>query len=752
MGFSILTGEQLDADKHLAQIMAIDELVYGGIDGGFVGKIENLRSRFLRNKRSFVCLAENDNIVGYINFFPVCDILFHQLIGPVRFGKDVREKDYRKLVESGDATGYTEEPQNEDDVFFAELKAFDDEDGYFIEYEKFEDVRKYFLEKLGSDVLDEVRKNAGSKKSAVIKKAESEFIRTFYNTSRDDDIAPEEILGEYTKEKGGNNLFIISVAIHPDKRRDPEGKPSIVLLRDAFIKYLSDLNNDGYVINSISGMCISDDGVRTLSGMNFNYHRDIKVSDEDATYFEKVYLCYGDYLARLLENKTYYKTYKDDIYLFIPFADNPENTKMDVLFKNEGEFHYEGDIPDETRDLLENLDYYMEYEYEGFINRELERIYLGQCIFRHTTDRYMNETVGEQKVSLLLLAYKSAHMYVLVIYMPNCRFSSSMVGDQLSQRQLDVRFGEEDDIDEYGFTHYENVIDYLGDKYGLVRCGNGKAFYCMSDKPESEQEFRNILTGETFFSVHQDFYIKNYELVSQQLKNDLAIYDYYEAYMSPVSLAIILKTFERREGKQRIEDAATYVFIVELVLLQNTALNKLSKKVGKALEHEGDVSYEYINSLYKDYGKTLKLWDARNFKYYGTQMEAEQIRKAFENDELRERYQEEQGFLENMVEVNAANDERRSGWIIGIVGTLLAMFQVKDYMIEMFAKFYSWIGNVIDNPESIIVGGNAAVEESSQFSNLFSVVIWGSVLIFVMGYIATKNQKRYEQKKKLSGR
>ncbi len=757
MGFDILTGEKLNIDKHLQQIMDIDAIVYGGIDSGFVGKIENLRARYLKNKDSFVCLAENDNIVGYINYFPVCDKLFHQLIGPVRFGIDMSKDDLEEYKEDSDGKFFYELLEDEgkkkkEEKYFVELPGFDDEDGYFTEYSEFEKVREYFLEKIGEDALDESHEGIDPKDSKALKEAEKAYIRQFYNTSRDDDITPDEILGEYSTEEGKNNLFIISVAIHPDKRRDPDGRPSILVLRDAFIAHLNELN-EKYGINSIFGMCISDDGVRTLSGMNFNFHRNIKVDDPEATYFEKVYLCYGDYLRRLLEHKTYHKTYRDDIYLFVPFADNPENPKLDEVFQKKGAFHYDGDdMPEETRELLENLDYYMEYEYEGFIKSELERIYLGQCIFRHTTDRYMDETVGEQNAGLLLLAYKNAHMYVLVIYLPGCRFSSSMVGDQLSQRELDIRFGEDDEIDEYGFVSYKNVIKYMGDKYGLVRCGNGKAFYCMSDKPETKQEFRNILTGETFFSVHQDFFIKNYDLVSQQLKTDLAIYDYYEAYMSPVSLAIILKTFDDNDGKQRIEDAATYVFIVELVLLQNTALNKLSKKVGKALEHEGDVSYDYINSLYKDYGKTLKLWDARNFKYYGTQMEAEQIRKAFENDELRERYQEEQGFLENMVEVNAANDERKSGWIIGIVGTLLALFQVKDYMIEMIAGFYSWIGNVIGSPESIIVGGNEAVEETSQFSNLFSVVVWGSVLIFVMGYIAYKNQKRYEQKKKLSGR
>ena len=162
MGFDILTGEKLNIDKHLQQIMDIDAIVYGGIDSGFVGKIENLRARYLKNKDSFVCLAENDNIVGYINYFPVCDKLFHQLIGPVRFGIDMSKDDLEEYKEDSDGKFFYELLEDEDEgkkkkeeKYFVELPGFDDEDGYFTEYSEFEKVREYFLEKIGEDALDE---------------------------------------------------------------------------------------------------------------------------------------------------------------------------------------------------------------------------------------------------------------------------------------------------------------------------------------------------------------------------------------------------------------------------------------------------------------------------------------------------------------------------------------------------------------------------------------------------------------------
>jgi hypothetical protein len=280
----------------------------------------------------------------------------------------------------------------------------------------------------------------------------------------------------------------------------------------------------------------------------------------------------------------------------------------------------------------------------------------------------------------------------------------------------------------------------------------------------------NILTGETSFSVHQDFYIKKYKKLEKQLTKDLAIYDYYQAYMSPVSIVMILDGFEKIENgvkvvdeENKILDAATYVFIVELVLLQNASLTKLSLKVGKALEHEGDVPYDYINRLYRDYGRTLKLWDSDNFKYYGTQMEAEQIRKALGNDELKERYEKEQEFLENIVDVNSANDERINGWILGIVGTLLAVFQVEDYIKNTISNIYLGIANLSGKPQSVLSISREAMEEAmrdvgpegveelfraaadSEALRSFNVIVWGGAILFLIVWFVNYRRKKYEQ-------
>ena len=143
--------------------------------------------------------------------------------------------------------------------------------------------------------------------------------------------------------------------------------------------------------------------------------------------------------------------------------------------------------------------------------------------------------------------------------------------------------------------------------------------------------------------------------------------------------------------KKRIKLAATYVFIMELVTFQNTALSKMTTKVSRALAQEGDVSYEYVSLLYQEFARTIKFWQSDNFRYYGTQKEAEQIRRAFANEELRDSYNEQQAFLEHIVELKVAQNDRRNGNIINIVAIILAVFQVRDYIVELLARFYGKI-------------------------------------------------------------
>ncbi|SCW61276.1 hypothetical protein SAMN02910456_02165 [Ruminococcaceae bacterium YRB3002] len=557
---------------------------------------------------------------------------------------------------------------------------------------------------------------------------------------RDDDIAPEELREKFEGED--NNLFIISVVILPDYR----GKEAASALTDGFIKYLNKIQKeDDCKIKAISGTAVSEDGQKFLRRLNFRCVREVKDLEEGSAP-DLVFVCDGDYLENLLKGKIYIKSYKDDVFLFLPFADNERNLKLKNKLTRDGKDHIPGEDEEPAHSLYEQLDDYLRYEYKNEdAIEELERYYLGKFPVLVTSDTYefekvkglsvpdaeIWEEIGEVEAYMFLQALEVSHLYVLMIYIPNCKYSSSQLEDQLSHGCIKIR--HELGVDSKGRHLYKDLTDLLKEKYGLIPCGQGKTILCMNKKPADEQEFINILAAETYMSYRQDFYVNN-EILREIAGNDLAVYDYYHVYMTENVVAFILNEYNECTEQERTDYIASYIFIVELMMLQNAAMNKLLIKVDNALANEGDVSYVYISKLYKDYSRIIPFCDIRNFMYYGTQMEAKHIKAAFENDELHAAYNDQQAALEQIVDMTSAEEERRNNAIINIAAIILSVVQIKEFVVLLLNEFYFKI-NVPGEPGD----------------NTFNVILFGGSIIVIALYFIRRQRRNYNRLSGLGG-
>lgn len=643
MQFKILTG--LEFDKNfLPQIMELDNIVY---ESDYVGVLENMEARYEKNPDSFVCIMdeEQDRLAGYINFFPCTEELY----------------------------------QN-------------------IRYE--------------TDVI------------------------------RDDDIRPDEV-ALYSNE-GGNHLFVISMAVHPEYQVT---KDAITALSDAWIGHLNGLEERGYSITDILAITVSKDGEKALRNYMFTVEREL----EDGN---TVYVCENrqldkddpeqrsEFLKKLLEHDLYFKSYRSDIYLLLPLADNVKNERLDNFFdklKAEDVSEYAKKRLEDLKNkdsyghevvtmLMEGLKDCINYEVSNDVRKELDTVFLEDFNLLHTTDDYPlagkeNEAeketgeetgaeivVGEEKMYAILTAHRPSHMYVLTLFLPDSPYSTTQVQDQLSYGYLKIRYPA--DAEKLGFRkrndnkpHYIDFYEYIRFKYGLLKCGDGKTLLCLSGKPGESREFQNILSGEVYNSMHIDYRIKS-KKIEKMCKKNHAQYDYYKAYLSDVAIAFILKNDRKKywadgsetDKKQkeiineRIKTTATYAFIAQLVMFQNTSLAKTNIKISNALANSGDISLEEISNLYSEFGKTVRFWEVRNFKYNGTQAEAACITEAFSNEELKKTYYEHQEFLEHIVELKTAKKEAENGMVLNIVAIILAVIQIQDFAVGLLVSFYSRLG------------------------------------------------------------
>lgn len=563
-------------------------------------------------------------------------------------------------------------------------------------------------------------------------------IRDETTVIRDDDIRPDEI-AQYSEE--GNHLFILSIAVRADYR----GGEVIKQLSDAWISHLNHIQEEGYPIIDISAIAVSGDGQKALRNYMFTMRR--KLEDGNI-----VYLCEGKFLEKLLAHELYFKSYRSDVYLLLPLADNVRNHRMDELFSRKEDVperaHGLKDekIPECARVLKEELQYCLHYEMSNAVLEELDLLYLGVFNFLHTTDAAYQQpegeetVIGEEKAYAFLAAHRPSHMYVLTLFFMDSPFSVTQIQDQLAHEYLRIR-----DPKSGSKPRYVDFYEYIRSNYGLLRCGSGKSLLCLSGKPKDKQEFRNIMAGEAYNSMEIDYHIRSREL-DEMCETDHAQYDYYEVYLSDATIAFILPDSfpeELREApddaaeekqldsfsRERIERTATYAFIAQLVMFQNTALAKTNIKITNALANNGDISYEQIYELHREFGKTVRFWEIRNFKYTGTQAEAACITKAFSNEALKTTYYEHQQFLEHIVELKTAQREAINGMVLNVAATILAVIQVEDFVVGLLSRFYTYLGI-----------------EAVYAQKTFTTLIFSGTITFMLIYLILKKKRRSQSR------
>lgn len=490
-----------------------------------------------------------------------------------------------------------------------------------------------------------------------------------YNTTviRDDDIRPDEVASYSGKE---NHLFVISIAISSEYR----DSDAIVVLTDAWNSHLTRLVKQGYPITDICAIAVSGDGQKALRNNLFKREREL--SDGNIVF---------------VRDNLYVKSYRSDIYLMLPLADHVKNHRLERLFDSRE------NVPDIVRTLMDGLDDCIAYEVSNTVAEELDLAYLGEFDLLHTTDDYPPEgqeiVVGKENMYAILTAHRPSHMYVLTLFLPDSPYSTTQVQDQLSYGYLKITHPGDIKVrsaEGEAEPKYLDIYEYIRHKYGLLKCGDGKTLLCMSGKPDDPREFQNILSGEVYNSMHINYHIQS-EKIEEMCQTNHAQYDYYEVYLSDVVIAFILKKFSDNIH-DRIELTATYAFIAQLVMFQNTSIAKTNIKITNALANSGDISYEQIHDLYSEFGKTVRFWEIRNFKYNGTQEEAACITEAFSNDELRKTYYEHQEFLEHIVDLKTAQTEAVNGTVLNIVATVLAVIQIQDFAVGLLAGLYSRLG------------------------------------------------------------
>lgn len=469
------------------------------------------------------------------------------------------------------------------------------------------------------------------------------------DTMKDDDISPDDIVSY--KEGKKHNIFIISIVIDPSYR----DKEAIKLITNEFIKFIKEKNENDYIIDKVLGTTVSDDGFKFATKLNFKIYK---------TYEKNYKLVMTDDL-KFIMNDNYEKTYKSDYYIMIPFTSNHNINNLKSMNNDEL-----------SKEFLKCMNDTAIYECDNSVSKDMNRFFLGKNYIACLSDEYDGTVITKEEIYMFLTRHSSTGIYVLTIMNLGNNFSPTQIEDQVTT----------DNIFIYDDNTLININNYMKNKFNLKRCGEAKSLLSISNKPRDYLEFECMMASESYTSNKI-----NYKLNSKEFKkmceNNFAQYDFYEIYASRDAVVYVLHTFDDNLITN-IQDEVPILFIMELIMFQDASVLRTNNKIVEQLSKSGSVSISFIESLYKEFGKTIRFWNKGVFKYETVQNLSSKINEAFGTKNTLDEYYKNQDFLEHIVNLRDVQNSNKESKILNIIAIVLTIVQVVPLIMEFIDWFF----------------------------------------------------------------
>ncbi len=390
----------------------------------------------------------------------------------------------------------------------------------------------------------------------------------------------------------------------------------------------------------------------------------------------------------MAENKKqeYRKTYKNDLFFFIPYAMNKMDQELDAEKITEL-------VGEAGRAYIEAIEENAVYECTNHVVNQMRRICLGSYKFACMNDDYDGTVLAYEDAEFVLTVHENSGLGVLCIIIPDNKFSTTQLEDQMSSRHLEV-------LDERTGKNI-NINELMREKFGMENCGDAKCLVCMSNEPENPEEMAYILAAEAFNSSHIDYRIVNRDVLDWKDHN-IAKYDYYDAYLSDCAIAFVMKDYPE-DFAERLGIEATYLFVVELTVFQHSAVTRTNMRIVEELDCPHGTDLDFVQELYDEFGRTIRFWEWDNFKYPMAQCEADEIIKAFDTRKIMSTYNRNQAYLERLIELRNARSNERENRMLNATVLVLTFLQITTVItgaVHWLINFFG-INQKVEIPMSI---------------------------------------------------
>ena len=176
--------------------------------------------------------------------------------------------------------------------------------------------------------------------------------------------------------------------------------------------------------------------------------------------------------------------------------------------------------------------------------------------------------------------------------------------------------------------------------------------------------------------------------------NNIAQYNTAEAYVSEVTLLEISNNYKPNLS-DRLAEQAIEVFFLKLILLQDAAICSVNLLIENAINDENErrknTDMELLR-LVTELSKATKFFDPRNFYYPTVRASFVRIADRFGLPAQIKLMSENKSLLEQLIEINSIQSQKKENEIINLILIILAVIQVMPiFMGDQRTLFYTGV-------------------------------------------------------------
>jgi hypothetical protein len=399
----------------------------------------------------------------------------------------------------------------------------------------------------------------------------------------------------------------------------------------------------------------------------------------------------------------------NDIFIMIPCHVEENFSTITELKVNACEY---------SEKYLKTLNKITKSEIVDRFSKSFQRYFLGEQVLEVLSDECDDDfedkpTIEEVNIRLFLSGCEKNRLAVLTVVINDYKGNPTTILDQVTREEIAIKGKKRLEIGEFVFNNF-NLIK------------NGEAKVCLiQNEKSSDEEILYYMAQETSASDLTD--LSNTKIISDSYyklaRDNVAVYDFSDIY---VSTSVIYQVIYELDFETKLYYEGLLIFIVELLVMQLSAVYRTNNKVQKALEENQSISVKDYEIFSNEFANTLSIWQINIYRYNGAQTVANTIAERFEIDKVRENYKQNDELLQNIINTRNVKNAMKESNILFYVAILLF---IKD--------FYLIVKSIV-----LFLLGNQDFEFSDFFALPTSIVTLLFVLLIYHGRFKTLGKKR----------